>query len=79
MKYKKRLDEVARHISKKSQISEGFISNLLYKFFTKKLKSNPDVQNAYNRTMKAASELDAAIEDWKRNYPNDPLPPIFNK
>ena len=79
MKYRNRLDEVARHISKKSQISEGFISNLLYKFFTKKLKSNPDVQNAYNRTMKAASELDAAIEDWKRSYPNDPLPPIFNK
>ena len=79
MKYRNKLDEVVRHISKKSQISEGFISNLLYKFFTKKLKNDPDVQSAYNDTISAAKKLEFAIENWKKNHPNEPLPSIFNK
>tara|TARA_B100001093_G_C26740943_1_gene976652 strand:+ start:706 stop:951 length:246 start_codon:yes stop_codon:yes gene_type:complete len=79
MKYKTRIYEVAVNVSKKSQVSEGIITNLLFKFFSKKLKNDPDVQSAYNDTIKAASKLEFAIQNWKKNHPNEPLPSIFNK
>lgn len=79
MSSNKKLAETIKRISSKSGLDEGFLTTILEPFLKKKLTNDPNVKKSFSTAMKAAEDLENAIDSFQKKHPDVKLPASIAK